>query len=207
MKFRRLLQVISLLALSLPGYGAQTLVDASWQHAAPREEIAPQFALDSTGGRTGRAALVIETDEREGLNGQWFKTLPVKGGQFYRFSAWRKTERVGTPRRSTAARILWQDDEGKQVPDDGPAVANVLKGWKPQAEPEYPADRASDPEGWTQVGDVYRAPAAATQARIELQLHWETRAKVRWSEVTLEPNGASGLGPLPPERKVDEREP
>src|SRR5215207_432561 len=149
-----------------------TLVDESWQKTAPREEIQPQFAFEPKAGRTGGPALLITADEREGLSGQWFKVVPVKGGMTYRFTAWHKAENVPTPRRSVVARVLWQDESGKQVAHDGPGVPDVLKGWKSRAEPEYPVDGESDAQGWTQVTGIYAAPAAATHARIELHLQW-----------------------------------
>jgi len=176
--------------------GAADLVDSSWQQTAPRAEIAPQFAFEAAGGRSGGGVLRIEADQREGLSGQWFKTVPVQGGQPYRFAAWKKTDGVTTPRRSAVARVLWQDAQGKPVPHEGPTVTSVLKGWQARTEPEYPADRATDAQGWTEVSDVYTAPAKATQARLELHLQWAPRGKVQWSDVSLEPARA------PAERKV-----
>jgi len=186
MKTGLLLLTATLLAATTPSPAAANLVDASWQHTAPREEIAPRFSFDAKGGRDGGASLVITTDDREGLSGQWFKTVPVRGGAHYRFTAWRKGDGILIPRRSTAVRILWQDDAGKQVSHDGPTVTSVLKGWKPRAEPEYPTDRSTNAQSWTEVSDLYRAPAAATQARIELHLQWEARAQIRWSDVSFE---------------------
>jgi predicted amidohydrolase len=162
------------------------LVDAAWQKAAPRDEIQPRFDFEPTGGRKGGPALITSADEREGLSGQWFKIVPVQGGQHYRFSAWRKAENVPTPRRSIVARLLWQDKEGKQVAHDGPGLPDVLKGWKSRAEPEYPLDGETDANGWVQVSGVYRAPAAATEARIELHFQWAPDGRARWSDVTLE---------------------
>jgi predicted amidohydrolase len=170
--------------------GAGTLLDESWQHAAPREEIAPAFKFDPKGGRQGASRLRIEAGETEGLSGYWFKAVPVKGGQHYRMSAWRKAEGVETPRRSTFVRVVWQNDEGKSVPFDGPTVTSVLKDWKATAEPEYPADRATDRHGWTEVSDTLRAPAAATRATIELHLQWCSHASVDWSDVALDPVAA-----------------
>src|SRR5256885_11292976 len=86
-----------------------------WTMAAPREEIRPQFDQSETGGKSGHGALAIRADEREGLHGWWQKSFPVKGGQFYRFSAWRHTEGIAVPRRSVLARIAWRDDKGKEV--------------------------------------------------------------------------------------------
>ena len=162
------------------------LVDSQWQQAAPREEIQPRFEFAKDGGRAGRAALVIAADAREGLSGYWHKTVPVKGGETYRFVAWRKVEGVQTPRRSVVARLLWEDEAGKTVPHDGPGVPNVLKGWKAKAEPEYPQDGVVGADGWTPVTGIYRAPNAATRARLELHLQWAPNGKVSWSDVSLE---------------------
>jgi predicted amidohydrolase len=179
--------LIFLLRLAHATNAASNLIDAQWQHAAPRDEIAPLFSFAAKGGRNGADALVIAADEREGLSGQWFKVVPVHGGQHYRFIAWRKTDGVSVPRRSALARIVWQDDEGKSVPSDGPIVTSVLAGWKANAEPEYPADRSSDSLGWAELNDVFRAPAKASQARLELHLQWAPGSSVRWSDVSFEP--------------------
>jgi predicted amidohydrolase len=175
------------LALALPIYAATNLVDKTWQHTAPREEIAPQFSFEVKGGRANGASVTIEADQREGLAGYWFKTVPVKGGQHYRFSAWRKAENVSTPRRSVLARVLWQDEQGKPVDCDAPLIANILNRMKARAEPEYPADGETDADGWTEVSDTWQAPAKAAHAVIELHLQWAPNAKVRWSDVSLEP--------------------
>ncbi|MHA3772552.1 carbon-nitrogen hydrolase family protein [Verrucomicrobiota bacterium sgz303538] len=187
--FSRYFLLAAAAALFIPpsSHAASNLIDDSWQHDAPREEIAPKFSIEAKGGRNGTVSLVLETDSREGLSGYWSKTVPVQGGQHYRFTAWRKADGVSSPRRSVVARILWQDAAGKPVPHDGPIVTSVLMGWKATAEPEYPTDHATDPQGWTEVSDVYRAPSSATQARIELHLQWAPRAKAYWSDVTLDP--------------------
>lgn len=182
-----LLPATALLILARFAEAEKNLVDDSWHHAAPRAEIAPSFTYDASGGRNGGGSLLIETDAREGLNGHWFKTVEIEGGKHYRFTAWRHSEGISTPRRSTVARVLWQDAAGKVVPHDGPIVTSVLKGWKANAEPEYPSDRSTDARGWTEVSDGYRAPRQATHARIELHLQWATNARVRWSNVALEP--------------------
>jgi predicted amidohydrolase len=162
------------------------LIDESWQTAAARDEIRPEFAFDPHGGRAGSSSLEIFSDTREGLSGYWFKTVSVHGGEHYRFSAWHKAEGVPLPRRSVVARILWQDDDGKSVPPDGATVSTVLKGWAARAEPEYPDDQNLNPQGWCEAKGVYRAPGQATRARIELHLRWAPQATVHWSDVSLE---------------------
>ncbi|MDQ3622952.1 MAG: carbon-nitrogen hydrolase family protein, partial [Verrucomicrobiota bacterium] len=193
MKHRLLLLTsIATLAVAAFSRASTSLIDEAWQNAAPREEIRPHFAFDPNGGRGAPASLLIEADAREGLAGHWFKTVPVKGGEHYRFSAWRNAEGIEEVRRSVVARIVWQDREGKPVPSDGPGVPNVLKGWTPRAEPEYPADCPPDSQGWAEVSGVYRAPSAAAQARLELHLQWAPRGKVRWSDVVFEPTARPG---------------
>src|SRR6185436_13584309 len=78
-----------------------------WKTAAPREEIRPEFLFESSGGRRGAGAFVIQHDQRDGLDGWWTKTFPVKGGHFYRFEGFRKIEGVASPRRSAMVRLLW----------------------------------------------------------------------------------------------------
>jgi len=167
-----------------------------WQTAAPRDEIRPQFSFDAKGGPDGKGAFVIEADSREGLDGYWTKTFPVQGGRHYRFRALRKVEGVASARRSAVARVLWQDDAGKSVLTDESLVSTVLPGFTRTAEPEYPADKAADASGWTEVSGIYRAPPKATRAVAELHLQWAPNGKVEWTDVSLIETSA------PPGRKV-----
>jgi predicted amidohydrolase len=66
----------------------------------------------------------------------------------------------------------------------------------PSAEPEYPADGATDAHGWTTVSGVYRAPSKARRAVVELHLQWAPRGRIEWSEVLFEKTAP------PPPRKV-----
>lgn len=161
-----------------------------WAPASPREEIAPAFTHEAQGGRDGGLRLVIQADGREGLQGRWQKTFPVQGGRPYRFTAFRRTERVPLPRRSVYARLLWQDDAGKSVPTEAPGPKDVLVGWRSTAEPEYPSDHAPDAAGWAEVSGTYRAPSRATRAVVELHLQWAPLGRVEWSGVSFEETAA-----------------
>ena len=173
-----------------------------WQTISPRDEIRPAFAFAPNGGRNGKSAFVIQHDSREGLDGYWTKTFPVKGGQYYRFAAFRKTLNVASPRRSAMVRLLWQDEKGNKVlldeapstngASDGKAatplsryVTDVLRGFTPTAEAEHPLDKDTDSQGWMEVSDVYRAPSKAARAVVELHLQWAPNGKVDWSDVAL----------------------
>jgi predicted amidohydrolase len=168
-----------------PSSGAPPGAPAGWQTSSPREEIRPEFAFDPQGGANGTGAFIIRTDAREGLDGYWTRAFPVKGGQYYRFSALRKLANVLAPRRSAVVRLLWQDDTGNPVMRDEPIVTSVLKDFPNTAEPEYPADKNTDARGWAEVTGVYRAPSKATHAVIQLHLQWATAAKAEWSDVSL----------------------
>jgi predicted amidohydrolase len=167
-----------------------------WHTAAPREEIRPAFAYQERGGHADKGSLVIQHDGREGLDGFWTRTFQVEGGQYYDFHAFRKTEGVAIPRRSAVVRLLWQDDKGRHVLRDEAAgsshdplaryAGDVLPGFTPQAEAEYPTEKLTDAAGWTEVGEVYRAPSKATRAVVELHLQWAPNGRIAWSDVSLE---------------------
>lgn len=166
-----------------------------WRAESPRDEIRPEFAYEDSADPGGAGRLLITHDGREGLDGYWTKAFPVTGGEHYRFSALRRLENVASPRRSATVRILWQNDAGETVPEDRPVVSNYLTGWTPRAEPDYPADGETDPDGRTEVAGTFRAPAEATQAVVELHLQWAPQGKVEWSSISL--------APVPePERRV-----
>jgi predicted amidohydrolase len=157
-----------------------------WVSAAPREEIRPQFSFAAKGGHDGKGAWIIRHDAREGLDGSWNRIVAVQGGRFYRFHAFRKLAHVELPRRSAVARILWQDDRGKSVTHDEPVVSRYARGSIARAEPEYPRDGAANRDGWTEVSGIYRAPAKATRALLELHLRWAPGGTVEWSAIRLE---------------------
>ncbi|HJZ53307.1 MAG TPA: hypothetical protein VKE74_00020, partial [Gemmataceae bacterium] len=156
-----------------------------WTPAAPRDEIRPAFGYDPTDGPDAKGCLVITADRRDGLDGCWTKSFLVVGGKHYRFEAHYRAEGVAVPRRSVVAEIHWRDAQGRKVSLDEPAVTNYLVGATPMAETEFPATKAADGKGWTEVSDTYRAPSKATQAIVELHLRWAPNSEVRWAGVTL----------------------
>ena len=167
-----------------------------WKGVAARDEIKPAFNFNAKGGPAHSGSLVIRTDKREGLDGRWEKTFPVKGGQWYRFRALRRVDNVPVPRRSVLVRVHWRDDKGRKVQHDKPGAHSFAPDKPPLSEPEFPNDGATDAAGWTEVSGVYHIPSKATQAIVELHLRWAPRAKVEWSEVSLTETEP------PPPRKV-----
>ena len=151
--------------------------ESAWQPWAPRTEIRPEFRVEPDGGPNGQQVWVISAGDRVGLDGAWRRTFPVQGGQYYRFSCWRKTEGVPHPPRETIVQIWFQDDRGRLLrrPD-----GNL---WESYLVPEGEVH----PNGWTRMEAVYQAPAGATQALVELRLRWARNATVFWAEPRLEP--------------------
>lgn len=183
--------LLAALLLAPASHGASP---SEWQTESIRSEAAPAFRFDPKGGPDGRGAWIIESDARAGLVGRWARTIPIEGGTHYRFHAVRRVTNADG-RRTAVARVLWLDARGKPVVRDEASTASYRAGEKPRAEPEYPLDQTTNHEGWTEVTDVYRAPSAARQARIELEFRWAPRAKVEWAEVAL-----TAAPPLPPRR-------
>lgn len=157
-----------------------------WKPAVTREETSPQFGYDPDGGRDGHGCFRITHDVRDGLDGRWTRKFPVLGGRYYRFHAVRRIENVRATRRSAVARVIWGDTQGRPVEHDTPSANTFRKGVKPLAEPEYPTDKSTDGEGWTEVTDTYLAPSTATQAVVELTLRWAPLGKIEWSEISLQ---------------------
>ncbi len=178
------------------GGSDQQLDLRSWKPVSPRPEIRPAFDSDKHGGPSGQGSLVIRADDREGLDGQWVRTFPIKGGQYYRFKAFRRLQSIASPRRSALARILWRDDQGRSVRHDEPGATSYAPGESPVAEPEYPPEGKAASNGWTEMADVYRAPSKARQAIVELCLRWAPRGIVEWADISLTETAA------PPPRKV-----
>jgi len=177
-----------------------------WTAESPRDEIRPHFSWESDGGPDGHGCFVMVATGKSENMGQWMRTFPVVGGQHVSFRAMCKTDGIESPRRNTMVRITWQDDRGNLVPmglgdhlslntsasrlsqkaaSDSSVQAKPKAAWLTNAYYEFPPDRSTTAEGWTEVADVYLVPPTATQAKIELCLRWSHRGEVRWSDVSL----------------------
>lgn len=169
---------------------AENAAITDWQPMSPRDEIRPAFARLPDGGRHQDEGLSIKADHRVGLMGHWAKTFAVEGGQFYRFSAWRKAVGVDLERRAVIARIIWLKANGERVFRDQPSFASYRPGEKPRAEPEFPPDVQSQ-DGWTEVAATYRVPSQAASALVELHFRWgDANSSVIWSQAKLTPVSA-----------------
>ena len=156
---------------------------SGWTANSPRDEIRPAFSFEPNGGPKQSGSFVIRHDQREGLDGWMQNSFAVTGGEFVRFQAARKMTDVALPRRSALVRVLWQNDAGKMVSANVPEQQVAELGHTPTAEPEHPVDGPTDAKGWTTVSGVYRVPAKATRAVVELHLQWAPNGRVEWSDI------------------------
>lgn len=157
-----------------------------WVATAPRDEIRPKFDMIAKDGPGNTLSLVTRMDGREGLQGAWKKAFAIEGGGHYRFFALRKTEGVSLARRSTEVKVTWQDDKGRLVPNDNYTNPRYFRPGTSTHRPDYPMDKGTDPHGWTEVSDTYKAPTKATQAMVELVFRWAPpHSSVRWNGVSL----------------------
>lgn len=140
------------------------LVDTNnWQTWSPREEIVPQFQMDSQGGLGGRPTLVIDGNGDALSCGCWQLALPnLQNGRHYRLEASFLTLGVSAPGKSVRA-ILTQDNE------------------KFYAQ----LDPIGNQAGWQQLGFDWMQDDDAGTLMLRLFLAWSAKGMVRWGDVRL----------------------
>lgn len=171
----RLVLILTLLMSSAQATSADPA--DGWSFVPVRDEIAPQADIEAQPAGESLLRLTITADDRQGLAGAWVKSMPVTGGRHYQISCRRQTTGINAPRRSALVKLTWLDDSGSLVDVDSGELAR----------PEFPLHEEPAGPDTTRIVDRYQAPAAATQARIELQLRWTTNGSVTFSNVQLEP--------------------
>jgi len=191
--------IILFFAVSIP-YISFAALQNVWETHTPRAELEPSWERtpDPHPGNEGDV-LTIFPNGRKGAVGQWQATFPVKGGQHYQFSAIRKTWDIDIQnvQRHIVERLIWLDADGNKVKRDEPTFSSYRPGTAPRAEPEFPrVTGAMTRGGWVEVLEVFKAPKAATQVKVELCLRWLDAGRVSWRLVSLKPV------PEPEPRKV-----
>lgn len=150
-----------------------------WTLQAPRDEIAVAGNIESDG------RLHLRSPDREGTNGWWEKSFPVKGGSSVKFAALRKAIGVEHPRRSCAVRIEWVGAKGGSIKSPERVNPAYFGTDTTTARPEFPRDQSGDFDGWTLVGDTYLVPDDAVEAVVQLHLRWAPGGEVIWKDVSL----------------------
>jgi predicted amidohydrolase len=136
-----------------------------WETWAPREEIAPEFAVDSEGGRSGSAAARIRCRGAEQIGGWRQRCVGVEGGQTYRFTGHFRTEKIASAQEAVWVKLEWLNAAGEQVAKD------------------Y-VTRFALRDGWARVEDVVPAPTEAIAVEVELGLQW-AEGTIWWDDVQM----------------------
>ena len=165
-----------LLALARSAAGQDTATDG-WRPYAARDEIAPRSFSER--GLDGGLRLGLAGRGDDAVDGRWVREVRVVPGRTYAFSGAFRAPRVASPARSVLARLVWLDAAGEAM--------------RPM---EYPALGSPDADSWTPSSGVYRAPATAAGARLELHLRWTAHGEVLWRDVVFRE------APLPGPRRV-----
>ena len=175
--YMKSLNVIIILLISINsisivfGQNESNLSDLdSWQFSSQRPELVPKNYIDKEIKFYESPTLATEGGGNQSANGCWYKSVEVEPSSWYEFKVHFLSENIEELNRSVLARLLWFNDEGKQI-----------------ARPEYPAtsDQTSA-EKWNIIKQDYRVPEGVTKAKIELVYRWDADGVVRFGGVTLE---------------------
>ncbi len=143
---------------------------AGWQVWTPRQEIAPRLFVDSVHSLGGPGSLGVSAASVPGTTGGWQRSVEgVTEGQWYRFVAHYRAERLDYEPRQVVPRLAWADAHGREA-----------------GRPDYAY--STEPAGsWKRVSMDAPAPAGATVARIQLLLWDSQTGVVFWDKISLTP--------------------
>jgi predicted amidohydrolase len=133
-----------------------------WRFVAVRDETAPKSAVAANG------ALIIEGNGQAIADGRWAKQIALPAGPYVALDVRCRASEVEMMARNVIAAVIWADESGKEL---GTEFADTT----------VPADA----EGWRRIHELYKVPAKAKQARIELRLRWSPAGKVEWRDAQL----------------------
>jgi predicted amidohydrolase len=149
--------------------GQMDLGTDGWNSWAPRDEIRPKCAVDTSRHRSSPGALAISGDGNPLEYGGWSrKVVGIVAGQYYRMTAHYHAESVTDERRQVVARLDWLDSSGKRVG---------------QPDYAYETEAAGD---WKRTVLSVPAPDGSSAVRVELILAWAPKGTVWWDDIALE---------------------
>src|SRR4051794_13778699 len=163
--------VAVLLAMATPTLAEEPSAAAAaaqdgWTFVTVRDETAPQSAVRANGGSY---ALVITGNGETISDGRWVKRVPLPQAAYVKLTARFRASDVEQTARSVVASLLWTDDAGKPVTD-----------------PEFAATTAPpDAQGWRPIVGVFKVPAKAKHAQIELRLRWSPKGEVEFRDADV----------------------
>lgn len=160
--------LLSLLLISTTVFADSSIPLSDWKPYAARESLMPKDSV-----ATEHHTLWMSANGNESMNASWRATVPVKGGEYYRFYAEYKAKDVPLPRRSVLASIDWQDEKGNRLD-----------------QPEFPALQDQPIGEWRVLAGIFPAPKEATVGQIDLIFRWSKTGSVEWRNISLTPSEA-----------------
>lgn len=145
------------------------LEPAKWRQWSHRPATAPRTYRDATISRSGGSALAVSGNSNAIAHGGWEQTIEgVKPGQWYRFTAYYRSQGVQHPVWQILPRLDWQDTAGKRA-----------------AEPEYVFQHQQE-GAWTRTWLDVKAPDNAASVIVQLYLSHSPGGTVWWDDVSFE---------------------
>src|SRR5205814_10050623 len=102
-------------------------------------------------------------------DGRWVKRIRLPQGEYVNCVARFRASSVETPARSVVATLVWVDEGGKELSNPEFAITTA----------------APDAQGWRTINEIYKVPAKAKQAQIELRLRWTPKGEVEWRDAEV----------------------
>lgn len=139
-----------------------------WKTGAPRLEIAPSFARDTSVAHSGSCSLLIAGNGSAGVVGWVSAQCPgVTAGKSYELAAYVRAEGVESLHASAWAKLTWQ----RPGTDEFPRVA-------------YLNSVTREGEWWRFAGTL-RAPEEAVSAEVTLGLRHAPQGSLWWDDISL----------------------
>ncbi len=187
-----------------------------WRTSAPREEIAPAFASDSSISHSGRLSARSTAKGSPGTMGYWVTTvrgiqpgassddfgmsqLTLRESDFlssrsYRVACYFKAKGIESPAKNIWIRVNWMNAKGQEVFTEF-------------------VSRITNAGGWYRAEQVLTAPRAARSLNLELVLQWTATGTVWWDDVSVEEVPAAAarhikvgtVYDLPPDQSTPEK--
>lgn len=161
----------------------------SWQVKTPRQELSPDFNIDSIVSHSGRYAVRSSAQGSRGTFGYLIsdilpvrhpdeaadlKKIPYTAGESellssksFRVGCFLKTKNTESLAKNILIRVNWFDKHGQAV------LTEFLTRYREEA-------------GWFHFEQDFTAPAPATTLRIELAFQWSSSGTVWWDDISVE---------------------
>lgn len=140
-----------------------------WTVWSARSETAPRTSVDLLVSRGEPGSLVVAGGSNAAEHGGWERSVSgVRGGSWYRFTAFYRASGVAAESLQIVPRIDWKADSGKRA-----------------GQPDYPYQLSRDGE-WTRVKGLFQAPQDASSATLQFFLSNSPLGTVWWDEISFE---------------------